>query len=439
MRMVDVWGLAGGGVILGGEQAGFKIAARKSHGFGDNSVEANRHLLGSDWECQTTKADGWLPEERIAYSASVPPCSGFSLLNTAASTIKKRGKKSSGNERGPSSAINSCQAEAIEYAASCTGSDGQQGPEIITFESVRGAFSQGLPLMREYWQALREVTGQPYELTHLLHDLATLGGPQIRPRYFWVAHRVPFGVDLQIPKRITTLRDAIGDLENLEVKPGPQALTLPPSAYSARLRRDDGVVDAMVTMLNRRHQEVIEQFCSIGWNPGENHVAIIKKALAEKPDLPAIKQWWREDALDPRGGRPRGFMGPRRLKWDRPSYVVTGGGPWDFVHPSQDRLLTMREIGRLMGVPDAWRLDYAKRPETAGAHLGKNCSTLSGKWVADWAMASIKGNPGSVTERADKYKKLERMPGEHIIDFIPDYRAVLKAQLGEEALAEMDA
>ncbi len=50
-----------------------------------------------------------------------------------------------------------------------------------------------------------------------------------------------------------------------------------------------------------------------------------------------------------RGGAPAGL---RRLKADEPSKAITGGALRDFVHPTEDRPLTVRECARLQTFPD---------------------------------------------------------------------------------------
>jgi len=50
-----------------------------------------------------------------------------------------------------------------------------------------------------------------------------------------------------------------------------------------------------------------------------------------------------------RGGAPAGL---RRLSSDEPSKAITGGALRDFVHPTEDRPLTIRECARLQTFPD---------------------------------------------------------------------------------------
>ncbi|MDE2597459.1 MAG: DNA cytosine methyltransferase, partial [Sphingomonadales bacterium] len=52
-----------------------------------------------------------------------------------------------------------------------------------------------------------------------------------------------------------------------------------------------------------------------------------------------------------RGGAPSGL---RRLKADEPSKAITGGALREFVHPFEDRPLTIRECARLQTFPDGF-------------------------------------------------------------------------------------
>jgi DNA (cytosine-5)-methyltransferase 1 len=50
-----------------------------------------------------------------------------------------------------------------------------------------------------------------------------------------------------------------------------------------------------------------------------------------------------------RGGAPAGL---RRLSADEPAKAITSGALRDFVHPTEDRPLTLRECARLQTFPD---------------------------------------------------------------------------------------
>lgn len=67
----------------------------------------------------------------------------------------------------------------------------------------------------------------------------------------------------------------------------------------------------------------------------------------------------------------------RRLSPDLPSPTVTRSGYRDFIHPTEDRMLTVRELARLQTFPDNWeicgvRLDsYSSKRKTTMTQFGQ--------------------------------------------------------------------
>ena len=198
LRFIDCHGFAGG-LTLGIAQNGFELVAKKElqGGFGAPNMLANRHILGNSWDLQTGNYDSWETTEAQLIACN-PPCSGFSLLSSRAF-------------RGANSPINACMWGITDYAS-------RVKPEIFAFESVQGAYTQGLELMRELRENLENKSGLRYDLTHVLHSARSMGSPQLRRRYMFVAHRVPFGVEVPAPREMPTVRDCIGDLEGLALQ-----------------------------------------------------------------------------------------------------------------------------------------------------------------------------------------------------------------------------
>ena len=176
MRAVDVHGF-GGGFTLGTVRAGFELVGKMSRGvgFGVLNCLANRDLIGYGWDAQSDDPWKWEPIDDVQLVFGNPPCSGFSTLSPK-------------HFRGVSSSINDCMWELVRYAA-------KVAPNIVIFESVQQAYTQGRSLMNALHQELVETTGKPYKLYHVLHNNASVGGCSIRKRYFWVASLVPFGVE----------------------------------------------------------------------------------------------------------------------------------------------------------------------------------------------------------------------------------------------------
>jgi DNA (cytosine-5)-methyltransferase 1 len=61
--------------------------------------------------------------------------------------------------------------------------------------------------------------------------------------------------------------------------------------------------------------------------------------------------------VERRGGPPSGV---RRLKEDEPSKAITGAAINEFIHPTEDRPLTVRECARLQTFPDYFRFTGAR-------------------------------------------------------------------------------
>lgn len=362
MKALDVQSFAGA-FALGTVRAGFELAGKREQtgGFGVPAMQGNRHLLPGPWEAQSGPADEWEPMD-VELVFGNPPCSGFSGLSVAIQmgTGDDRGRK---DWRGIDAKSNQCMWDLIRLAAKCD-------PEMVIFESVPQAGRMGLPLMKALRLELEALTGDSYDLYHVFHNNLSLGGYAQRKRYFWVASRVPFGVEQPVLDRTRTLRDAIGDLEDRPlggdhiVSPTPRALRL---AWLA----------------------------SQGWKPGEKPSEVFYRATTE--NLPPY--WFdRNGVLTGRTDRMDSPYNGRRWEYDQAARVITGYGLDENVHPVCDRTFTHREVARIMGFPDEWscqpHIDHGSKGRM---WYGKQLPLASGQWVAEWAAASINGAPGTLT------------------------------------------
>lgn len=404
---IDCQGLAGAWT-LGISQAGFETVHRASLGkFGDEIIESNRHLIPGPWEQDTGDgADEWEPM-RAALVSGTPPCSGFSLLNKS----KKR------NARGPGSEINNCMRELVRYAGRCIGNDGEPGPEFVSLESVQGAFKQGRGLMLELRDVLEGYTGQTYSLSHVLCSGATVGAAQMRHRYYAVWHRVPFGIDPPERRRVCTYQDAIGDLQGLQTDTWDEQAVPYRGLEQTWWLEEQGIIGEI-------HPQYTDSYALGDWpyyvvrdhvEPQSGRIEIVLRELepywpsgigmsdairAYRDDRgsipPEIEKWWdyEEDQL-------RGFTHEVRVRANRPGYVLTGGGVFNFIHWREPRFLTVRECARLMGYPDSWSWAVAKNIGQASNWIGKCCPVTTGRWIATWFRRALEGEPGEPLEQLD--------------------------------------
>jgi site-specific DNA-cytosine methylase len=241
-----------GGFALGVVQAGFKLAGKREQAgaFGVPAMEANRHLLGTEWIAEDGPADTWTPV-KVDLLFGNPPCSGFSNRSAMVRGKLDNGEIGRVQYRGVDSVANSCMWDLVGFAAKCD-------PQIVIFESVQGAYQKGRSLMQALRTDLEKRTGQDWTLYHVLHNVSDLGGAQVRLRYFWVASRIPFGV-LPLHTEPTTVQDRIGDLETVEL----------------------GSMDGHVITETAQTRRINELAAAVTWKPDETSGEAYARAVEE--------------------------------------------------------------------------------------------------------------------------------------------------------------
>jgi len=442
IRFTEVVGF-GSGFALGAVQAGLEMVGKceRPDAFGASNAWANRHLLGDKWEMQVDRegdGSGWDTIDCEVVLGN-PPCSGFSTLTQVQSF------------KGVDSPINKYMRALVGFAA-------RANPQIVIFESVQGAYRQGLELMNQLHASLEAGTGKKFSVTHVLHNNLSLGGCAMRRRYFLVMSQVPFGVEPVELRYVPTADDALHDLEANAVTWSPQPYRLPPTRWSRALRSPDGVVDGhqiQRTPQWGRAKWVADNLAaagfdveSDGWPEGDALEDLCKRHYAHFGNLPGDASYpkgdprlgWQYPVDSPfeKSGRitreehlkRREFsMGPTQLgRWrsQRHAYVITGGALTEYVHPHVLRTFTHREAARIMGFPDAWKISPQRWDANLGAVWGKGVPVHSGQWIADWARRSLEGQPGSVI--GDPEMTPGSPDGARTIDVTNDWRR----HLGED-------
>lgn len=376
MRAIDCMGFAGS-FAVGVSQAGFDVVAKREPsafgGFGAAAFERNMPQV----QVEVTEAEFW-SVVKSDYVYGCPPCSGFSMLSTNNTVESNRGPIDENGVRhslrGVDSPVNQWMHRLVEYAAKVR-------PEVVVFESVPSGGKMGQPLMRALWQKLRDQTGIDYHFTDVFMNAALIGGNVIRPRYFWVAHTRPFGVDIPTgsPK---PMRDVIGDL-----------LQMDGTRLDAGVNQDWGHVTAGSPTADRI-QKTIELFRTEGydWSQGKRlpeHLDVWVNQMGHE-----VPEWWyKADGNLYSHAVSDNMYSPFRWRWDTPMGVVAGGFMERAVHPVEARTFTYREGARFMGLPDSWSL----RPIVQGNNgpwLGKAIPVSSGRWISTAAYNSIEGTPG---------------------------------------------
>ena len=289
-----------------------------------------------------------LRSEAIDLVYSNSPCAGFSVANAS---------------RGSENEINSCLDYSSKIARAIR-------PKVYMVESVASLFTEGDAMVRKWEHAWRSIG---YKTCRLLESSELLGLPQIRKRAVFVAAQA--NIDFMHPPAwqlpATTVRNAIYDLVNEPLGFGPAPYKhMSTSVYELSMRGNS-------TLLS--------------WHiPGEVSAAIRAIVPHLKPGKRAdslseevLDSTYRIARLKPIKAKGRPSLLFRRLDWDKPSVVLTGAAHW--FHPEHDRLLTIREQARLMGVPD--NFGFGSQSKTRPyAELGKAVSPVVGRWLAQHAV-----------------------------------------------------
>lgn len=186
-------------------------------------------------------------------------------------------------------------------------------------------------------------------------DAEKYGVPQKRKRFFILASKEPTD-EISAPKPTTsvdvTVEDAFCDIPPVEANTwteNPNYLPGKSSAYT-RLMQDDRFwrretkERKLLNHLPMNHRAyVIERFHIL--RQGESLKGLF--ARLEPDEL---------ESLQKRKVVPKVVYVKRnyRLRWDEASPTVTSHALDEFVHPEQDRALTVRECARLQSFPDSY-------------------------------------------------------------------------------------
>lgn len=188
-------------------------------------------------------------------------------------------------------------------------------PACVVMENVPEMFSNKY---ESYYQNAKGIFKKAgYTVHQKVYNTAAFGVPQERFRLLSIAMKKDFLLPLEVytKQEFLTVRDAIGDLP--EIAPGERTVN---DAYH----------------VSAKHKpETIKVIQSVPKNGGSRPKGIGPKCL----------------------DKVKGFTDVYgRLYWERPSITITqyarNPASGRYVHPEQDRGLTIREVARLQSFPD---------------------------------------------------------------------------------------
>jgi len=320
-----------GGLSLGFEQAGFRIVyalekdkyAAETYGQNRNSttiIEVN--------DITRIHADEVLRKLGLAVGdlniiLGGPPCQGFSISNMRTRT-----------ESNPANQLVFKFCELVE----------QLKPKWFVMENVAGLDSFSNGKMKEALLGLFRQTG--YQAEAIVLDASRLGVPQVRKRIFFVGNRI--GKRLDFLRELAecgggatiAVREAMNDLPVLingnSTDRMPYAKGCDATTQFQRSMRLQDSTTVSNNLVSRNNALVLERYKYI--EQGENWRALANKKpelLHNYKDLTKCHEWI--------------YL---RLRWDRPSVVISNYRKNMLIHPDQDRGLSVREAARLQSFPD---------------------------------------------------------------------------------------
>lgn len=240
-------------------------------------------------------------------------------------------------------------------------------PKFFAIESVVGAFTRGREMIDGFAE---QAVKNGYHVTHLLVDAQFLGLHQTRRRYFFVGHAPAFFVHIpQYDQHTMTANEFLNVVEHLH-------------PYDPADDSDH---------LSPEHQALL---------PGLKQGVRLRDAW-EEANPP---ETWTQSKLGVKG-RPSQFTG--RIDGNKVMQAYTGHR---FIHPTQDRLLSLTEIRMLMGFGVEYQ--FAGRSSAQTSLMARGVSPTVANWLARQVYYSLER---SIYTGSNKVSILDlRTPPENI-------------------------
>lgn len=212
------------------------------------------------------------------------------------------------------------------------------------------------------------------------------GVPQRRKRVLIVGNRL--GHDFVFPDAVTlfsgkifrkgeiTFSTATSDLPTAATESGTRLPHLgpPKNELQAYLRGEAKIVtDHFAPPLSRIQLARVR-----GLAPGQTMKDLPEHLQHESFRRRAFRRVMDGTPVERRGGAPSGL---KRLFADEPSLTITSAATREFVHPAEDRLLTLRECARLQTFPDSF--DFAGSAASRIQQIGNAIPPLLARTVAE--------------------------------------------------------
>ena len=336
-----------GGLSLGLEQAGFSVLA----GVDSDAVSIETHaanIKGLTWTGDLSNPAGFLRQldewgiERVDLVAGGPPCQPFSRAGTSKiGNLVRMGSR-----------------EARDFRADLWQSFfsiiDRLHPRAVLFENVPDfAQAQGGALLIALMDELRN---RSFDVQVEVLEAWKYGVPQHRSRLFVVA--IAGDAEFAWPKPKDgrpTVEQAIGDLPIIpaDTRDEEQSYEGPPRSTLAKLSRKG---------LSGREARLIRDHITRAVRPDDAEIYRLLEPGQTYLDVPEHLRRYRSDVFDDK------YL---RLSFKELSRTITAhiakDGYW-YIHPSEDRTLSIREAARIQTFPDRYR--FAGHPSNRYRQIG---------------------------------------------------------------------
>ena len=364
LSFIDLFG------VPGGMSLGFKLAGMKPVGaldIFDSGIETYKKNFPETPEENVVCADASKNNivEKFQKQTSLkprdvdviiggPPCQGFSIMGR----IKIASLVRSGQRKGRSSDPRFIDDKRNHLYKSFIKFVELFKPKAVIMENVLGMASYKDGTVIEQIKDDFANAGYPNVKYEILNAV-NYGVPQFRRRVFFVATRngktISWPIQTHFPKsefdrselskndkEHVTVWDAIGDLpslslpeKNIKIKNSIRKYRKKPSCDFQRWARDD--LDALENNVTRWHREKdVQVFGNMKPGGRWSELSDADRKKIGYSDKSFVDKW-------------------KRLPFDSPSWTVVSHLHKDgymFIHPKQDRTISVREAARLQSFPD---------------------------------------------------------------------------------------
>lgn len=276
-----------------------------------------------------------------------PPCQGFSI---AASNRR--------NLNDPRNQLYLHFLRAVEAIK----------PKTVLVENVKEIMTAKLPngesILSDF---IRKLEGLGYTCNYTLVNASLLGVPQERVRFFMIANRLG---EIDLKKSLArktngstkrwSITDAISDLP-MALKSTPanelesvEYITKNKNSYQKKMRGNGSSVFNHIAM--RHSERMIERFKLISVGTSMDSIPSEHSARARGNSTQLSGKIFHQNH--------------RRLDPDKPCRTITASFYSSFIHPFENRNLTVREAARIQSFPDKFRF-FGKRTTLSNKLLAK--------------------------------------------------------------------